>query len=118
MCGRLSQYSGLHEFVSVLSLPNMLTNLIGGTAAALPRHTVDGGDHAKARRDRTGRPSGSSAARAGPRVAGPNAPERAEQIVLNQGEPTEAFTWYAINQDVDNVRNQGAHLFEPQRSAS
>ncbi|MFU3241854.1 SOS response-associated peptidase [Pseudomonas aeruginosa] len=29
MCGRLSQYSGLHEFVSVLNLPNMLTNLVG-----------------------------------------------------------------------------------------
>lgn len=29
MCGRPSQYSGLHEFVSVLSLPNMLTSLVG-----------------------------------------------------------------------------------------
>lgn len=24
MCGRLNQYTGLYEFVSVLSLPNML----------------------------------------------------------------------------------------------
>ncbi|HHX1499049.1 SOS response-associated peptidase family protein [Pseudomonas aeruginosa] len=45
-------------------------------------------------------------------------PERAEQIVLHQGEPAEAFTWYEVSRDVGNVRNQGAHLIEPQRSAS
>lgn len=45
-------------------------------------------------------------------------PERAEQIALNQGEPSEAFTWYPVSRDVGNVRNQGAHLIEPQRSAS
>ncbi|HBO3681387.1 TPA: SOS response-associated peptidase [Pseudomonas aeruginosa] len=44
--------------------------------------------------------------------------ERAEQIVLMQGEPSEAFTWYAVDPAVGNVRNQGAHLIEPQRSAS
>ncbi|MGU1855235.1 SOS response-associated peptidase [Pseudomonas aeruginosa] len=45
-------------------------------------------------------------------------PERAEQIVLMQGEPSQAFRWYAVSRDVGNVRNQGAHLIEPQRSAS
>ncbi|EJN1508373.1 MAG: SOS response-associated peptidase [Pseudomonas aeruginosa] len=45
-------------------------------------------------------------------------PERAEQIVLHQGEPSQAFRWYAVSRDVGNVRNQGAHLIEPQRSAS
>ncbi|PBW39746.1 DUF159 family protein, partial [Pseudomonas aeruginosa] len=29
MCGRLSQYTGLHEFVDVLSMPNVLVNLVG-----------------------------------------------------------------------------------------
>ncbi|MEG9557930.1 SOS response-associated peptidase [Pseudomonas aeruginosa] len=45
-------------------------------------------------------------------------PERADQIVLMQGEPSQAFRWYAVSRDVGNVRNQGAHLIEPQRSAS
>ncbi|HCE9367034.1 TPA: SOS response-associated peptidase [Pseudomonas aeruginosa] len=45
-------------------------------------------------------------------------PERAEQIVLHQGEPAEAFTWYEVSRDVGNVRNQGPQLIEPQRSAS
>ncbi len=29
MCGRLSQYTGLHEFVDALSMPNVLVNLVG-----------------------------------------------------------------------------------------
>ncbi|HGP4328960.1 TPA: SOS response-associated peptidase [Pseudomonas aeruginosa] len=45
-------------------------------------------------------------------------PERAEQIALNQGEPSESFTWYPVSRDVGNVRNQGPQLIEPQRSAS
>ncbi|HHM6461295.1 TPA: SOS response-associated peptidase [Pseudomonas aeruginosa] len=45
-------------------------------------------------------------------------PERAEQIVLHQGEPSESFTWYAVDPAVGNVRNQGPQLIEPQRSAS
>ncbi|MER0768892.1 SOS response-associated peptidase family protein [Pseudomonas aeruginosa] len=45
-------------------------------------------------------------------------PERAEQIVLHLGEPSESFTWYPVSREVGNVRNQGAHLIEPQRSAS
>lgn len=32
MCGRLSQYTGLHEFVDALSMPNALVNLVGETA--------------------------------------------------------------------------------------
>lgn len=40
MCGRLSQYTGLHEFVDALSM----------TATALQRRAVDGGDDATARR--------------------------------------------------------------------
>lgn len=45
-------------------------------------------------------------------------PERAEQIVLLHGEPSEAFTWYAVDAAVGNVRNQGPQLIAPQRSAS
>ncbi|HHX6978754.1 TPA: SOS response-associated peptidase [Pseudomonas aeruginosa] len=40
-------------------------------------------------------------------------PERAEQILLNQGEPSESFRWYTVSRDVGNVRNQGAHLVAP-----
>ncbi|MFU3051347.1 SOS response-associated peptidase [Pseudomonas paraeruginosa] len=36
--------------------------------------------------------------------------ERAEQIVLLLGEPSEEFTWYAVDPAVGNVRNQGPHL--------
>ncbi|HBN8365193.1 TPA: SOS response-associated peptidase [Pseudomonas aeruginosa] len=36
--------------------------------------------------------------------------ERAEQIVLLPGEPSEEFTWYAVDPAVGNVRNQGPHL--------
>ncbi|MBV7515587.1 SOS response-associated peptidase family protein [Pseudomonas sp. PDM25] len=39
--------------------------------------------------------------------------ERAEEIVLFQGEPTEAFEWYPVNRAVGNVRNQGPELIEP-----
>ncbi|HCF4722402.1 TPA: SOS response-associated peptidase family protein [Pseudomonas aeruginosa] len=45
-------------------------------------------------------------------------PERAEQIVLLQGEPSEEFTWYAVDPAVGNVRNQGPQLIAHQRSAS
>lgn len=45
-------------------------------------------------------------------------PERAEQIVLHQGEQSESFRWYAVDPAVGNVRNQGPQLIEPQRSAS
>lgn len=36
--------------------------------------------------------------------------ERAEQIVLLQGQPSEELTWYAVDPAVGNVRNQGPHL--------
>lgn len=112
MCGRPSQYSGLHEFVSVLSLPNMLTSLVGEQSQ---RYNVAPStqvttlrleeDALVAQEIRWGwRPGWTR--------------ERAEQIVLHQGEPAEAFAWYAVDPAVGNVRNQGAHLIEPQRSAS
>jgi hypothetical protein len=39
--------------------------------------------------------------------------ERAEEIVLYLGEPTEAFEWYPVDRAVGNVRNQGPELIEP-----
>ena len=39
--------------------------------------------------------------------------ERAEQIVLLQGEPAEAFEWFKVDCAVGNVRNQGAALIAP-----
>jgi len=38
--------------------------------------------------------------------------ERAEQIVLLQGEPTEAFEWFKVDRAIGNVRNQGPELIE------
>lgn len=38
--------------------------------------------------------------------------ERAEQMVLHQGEPAEAFEWFQIDHAVGNSHNQGAHLIE------
>ncbi|AIL62506.1 SOS response-associated peptidase [Pseudomonas alkylphenolica] len=35
---------------------------------------------------------------------------QAEQMVLNLGEPAEAFNWYRVDKAVGNVRNQGANL--------
>ena len=29
MCGRLSQYTGIHDFVAVLSMPNALVSTVG-----------------------------------------------------------------------------------------
>ena len=39
--------------------------------------------------------------------------ERAEQMVLHQGEPSEVFEWLKVSTVVGNVRNQGAELIEP-----
>lgn len=39
--------------------------------------------------------------------------ERAEQMVLHQGECTESFEWFQVNKAVGNVRNQGAGLLKP-----
>jgi len=39
--------------------------------------------------------------------------ERAEQIVLQQGEPAVTFEWFKVPTAVGNVRNQGAELIEP-----
>jgi putative SOS response-associated peptidase YedK len=44
----------------------------------------------------------------------PATPEkRAEQIMLLQWEPTQAFEWFKIDRPVRNVRNQGAHHITP-----
>lgn len=39
--------------------------------------------------------------------------ERAEQMVLLQGEPTEEFDWFKVARAIGNVRNQGPDLIEP-----
>ncbi|AZD07586.1 Gifsy-2 prophage protein [Pseudomonas chlororaphis] len=39
--------------------------------------------------------------------------ERAEQMVLQQCEPSEAFEWFKVDRAVGNSRNQGAHLIAP-----
>lgn len=39
--------------------------------------------------------------------------ERAEQIVLQQGEPAEAFEWFKVDRAIGNVRNQGPELIRP-----
>lgn len=39
--------------------------------------------------------------------------ERAEQIVLEQGEPTEVYEWFKVDKAIGNVRNQGAELISP-----
>lgn len=39
--------------------------------------------------------------------------ERAEQMVLLEGEPTEAFEWFKVDRAVGNVRNQGPDLIQP-----
>ena len=39
--------------------------------------------------------------------------EHAEQLVLNLGEPADAFEWYRVSPAVGNVRNQGAELISP-----
>ena len=39
--------------------------------------------------------------------------ERAEHIVLHQGEPAEAFEWFKVSTAAGNVRNHGPELIEP-----
>lgn len=39
--------------------------------------------------------------------------ERAEQMVLLQGEPTEVFEWFKVGLAVGNSKNQGAELIVP-----
>ena len=39
--------------------------------------------------------------------------ERAEQMILLQGEPTEVFEWFKVDQAVGNVHNDGPELIEP-----
>lgn len=63
----------------------------------------------------TGGPSFSRASKGVVDEATP--PERAEQMVLQEGEAPEVFTWYRVDHAVGNVRNQGAHLIEPQSAS-
>ncbi|WP_439878490.1 SOS response-associated peptidase family protein [Pseudomonas prosekii] len=39
--------------------------------------------------------------------------ERAEQMVLFEGESSECFEWYKVGKAVGNVRNQGASIIQP-----
>ena len=39
--------------------------------------------------------------------------ERAEQMVLHQGEPSEVFEWFKVDTAVGNVRNKGPELIQP-----
>jgi putative SOS response-associated peptidase YedK len=39
--------------------------------------------------------------------------ERAEQMALFQGEPSEVFEWFRVSKAIGNVRNQGHELIEP-----
>ena len=39
--------------------------------------------------------------------------ERAEQIILHQGEPAESFEWFKVSTAVGNVRNKGREVIEP-----
>lgn len=39
--------------------------------------------------------------------------EQAEQLVLELGEPAEAFEWYRVAAAVGNARNQGSELIKP-----
>ena len=36
--------------------------------------------------------------------------ERAEQMVVRQGEPVEAFEWFKVDMAVGNVQNKGPEL--------
>jgi putative SOS response-associated peptidase YedK len=38
--------------------------------------------------------------------------ERAEQMLLFEGESSEAFAWHKVDKAVGNSRNQGAQLIE------
>lgn len=38
--------------------------------------------------------------------------ERAEQLVLHQGEPAEAFEWFPVSKAVGNAKNQGPELIK------
>lgn len=42
--------------------------------------------------------------------------ERAEQMVLHQGEPAEAFEWFKVSATVGNIRNEGADQIKPSPS--
>ena len=39
--------------------------------------------------------------------------ERSEQMVMLEGEPTEAFEWFKVDRAIVNLRNQGPDLIKP-----
>ncbi|CAI8811202.1 Abasic site processing protein YedK [Pseudomonas chlororaphis] len=39
--------------------------------------------------------------------------ERAELMLMHQGEPSEAFEWFKVDRAAGNTKNQGAHLIDP-----
>ncbi|AZD47549.1 hypothetical protein PCAU_2017 [Pseudomonas chlororaphis subsp. aurantiaca] len=39
--------------------------------------------------------------------------ERAELMLMHQGEPSEAFEWFRVDRAAGNTKNQGAHLIDP-----
>lgn len=39
--------------------------------------------------------------------------ERAEQMVLHEGELSEAFEWFKVDRAIGNVRNQAHYLIQP-----
>lgn len=39
--------------------------------------------------------------------------ERAELMLMHQGEPSEAFEWFKVVRAAGNTKNQGAHLINP-----
>jgi len=46
-------------------------------------------------------------------LAPTTAPQHAEQMALNLGEPSTLFEWYPVSTAVGNVRHQGAELLQP-----
>ncbi len=38
--------------------------------------------------------------------------ERAEQMLLHEGEPAETFEWFRVSTEVNSSAHKGAHLIE------
>ncbi|WLI14359.1 MULTISPECIES: SOS response-associated peptidase family protein [Pseudomonas] len=152
MCGRLSQYRGIHDFVAALSMPSALIDYASNqpferyNAAPSAQLTLfhQEGQYLRADMVRWGwRPQWSkdrAAIKARvERVArnpffrsiwphraiiaidnwfewvdegGPKK-QRAEQMMLLQWEPTEAFEWFKVDRAISNVRNQQSGLINP-----